>query len=179
MGVVGPLSAQPQRRQRGRAIASGDIVIVTTLSGELASVLNGQGSSSTLCTVDGNVVGAVNGIGNCTAVVTINAGMVGIFKGYGSSSSTASLINISSGAKGNAVINIGSTASMSGTLLAKGFMLGSTTALSETLTAKDVWEYYQRTLTAGGEGGTGFTLDEIATAVRNKMVGDIYGASLI
>lgn len=163
----------------GKAIASGDIVIVTTISGELVSVLNAQGSSSTLCTVDGNVVGAVNGIGNCTAVVTINADMVGIFDGYGSSSSTSSLINISSGAIGNAIINIGATALMSGTLLAKGFMVGGTTAISETLTAKDVWEYYQRTLTAGGSDGSSYTLEQIAAAVRNAMVGDIYAASLI
>jgi hypothetical protein len=94
--------------------------------------------------------------------------MVGIFDGYGSSTALSSVINLTVNALGNAEISIGSSSSMSGNLKAKGFLIGSTVRVSTNLTAKDVWEYYQRTLTSGESES--FTLEEIANAVWNKVL---------
>jgi hypothetical protein len=146
----------------------GSITILSSATANLVSVLNGIGNSVTLTTVNGEVVGAVSGVGSSNILITINADMIGIFDGYGSSTASLSAINLTVNALGNAEISIGTLSSMSGDLKAKGFMIGSTVTISTNLTAKDVWEYYQRTLTTGGSDS--FTLEDIASAVWNKVL---------
>ena len=150
------------------ALASGNVSIVCTVSGDIVSVLNANGEALSLCAVNGTIVGAVNGIGNSTAILTINADMLGIFDGYGSSNSVLSVGVATIDGKANAVISISSNMNAVGDVKAKGFMGGSNASADTALTAKDVWEYYQRTLTTGGSDS--FTLEEIADAVWNKVL---------
>lgn len=150
------------------ANADGSITLLSTVSGDIVSVLNGLGSSVTLTTIEGAIVGAVNGIAPSTVSITINADMVGIFGGSVALISTSALGIAVLDGKANAIIGLTATNTASGTLLAKGYMGGSTKDTSAGLTAKDVWEYYQRTLTSGGADG--FTLTQIADAVWNKTL---------
>ena len=150
------------------ALASGNVSIICTVSGDIVSVLNASGGSLSLCTANGTIIGAVNGIGNSTAILTISANMVGIFEGYGSSGSVLSVGIATIDGKANAVISINSNTSVAGDIKAKGFMGGSNTSVDTALTAKDVWEYYQRTLTSGVSDS--FTLEQIADAVWSKAI---------
>lgn len=151
------------------AIANGDITLLCSVSGAVSAALKGSGNSLCLSTQDGTIVGAVNGAGNSNAIITINADMVGIFEGYGNSNSILTLGIATLDGKANAVISIQTTSTQTGDVKANGFMNGSNTAVDGALTAKDVWEYYQRTLTSGGSGAS-FTLDEIATSVWDKVI---------
>jgi len=170
VGLVGSITSLSTMNGTIFATAQldGSITILSSVTADLISVLNCIGSSVTLTTVNGEIVGAVSGVGSSNVLITINADMVGIFDGYGSSTTSSSAINLTVNALGNAEISIGSLASISGDLKAKGFMGGSTVGVTENLTAKDVWEYYQRTLTTGGSDS--FTLEEIASAVWNKVL---------
>jgi hypothetical protein len=156
------------------ANADGSITVIATVSGSVVAALAGIGSSVTLTTVEGSVVGAVNGIGNSQVAVTINAGMVGIFGSSVALNAMSSLgIAVVSG-KANAVIGLVGTSSTSGTMLAKGYMSGSTEDRSSGLTAKDVWEYYQRTLT---NGSSSYTLEQIADVVWTRAQRELTAAS--
>lgn len=155
---------------RAIANADGSITLLTSVSGDIVSVLNGLGSSVTLTTIEGAIVGAVNSIAPSTVSITINADMVGIFGSSVALSSTSTLGIAVLDGKANAIIGLTATNDMIGTLKAKGYMEGSTETAVEGLTARDVWEYYQRTLTSGTSGGESFTLEQIADAVWAKVL---------
>lgn len=154
----------------GVAYLDGSITILSAVSGDIVSVLNGIGSSITLTTLEGAIVGAVNGIGNSMVSITINADMVGIFESAISIGATSSLGIAVCDGKANAIIGLTVSSTASGTLLAKGYMGGTTEEMSIGLTARDVWEYYQRTLTSGESGGSSYTLEQIAEAVWSKVL---------
>jgi hypothetical protein len=129
-------------------------------------VVSGSGTASSIITTDGNMIAVLYAVGDATVSINLNH-LTSFVDAYGWANCELNLV-----------------ANATGALTAVAICSGDTVDETTNLTAKDVWEYYQRSLTTGGSDS--FTLDEIAQAVWVHSRGvtistksDVYNASII
>jgi hypothetical protein len=141
--------------------ATVDDMITIDMSGTIGAFVSAYVNDILHFTLDGAMVGSISASMNDTISFVTNNPIL----------------------MANAVMSVDDELSLSlvGSMKGNGFMVATLEQSDAALTAKDVWEYYQRTLTSGESGGSGFTLEQIAAAIWNSddavTKGDIYAAA--
>lgn len=127
--------------------ASADDSVSVTMSATVGALLGASVNDTVTFTMSGNIGGFYGGVVHDTVTVSGNTPIV-----FGSALASAHddvSIVMTSAAKGD------------------GWMRADTVEGSATLTAREIWEYYERTLTGGETAGGGLTTEQIA--VLNKI----------
>ncbi len=122
--------------------ASADDTIHVTMSGTIGALLGISATDTVTIAMSGNIGGYYGGVVHDTVVVTGNTPII-----FGSALATA-----------NDSVNVVMNSSVKG----DGWMRADAQEGASVLTAKEIWEYYHRTLTSGDISGGGLTAEQVA-----------------
>lgn len=162
-----------------------DISVTSTASGSMGINIEGSADTSVFMgNADGILV--VSGSGTAQSIITADGNMIAVLYAVGNATVSVNLNHLTSfvDAYGWANCELSLVANAQGSLTAIAVCSGDTVDETTNLTAKDVWEYYQRSLTTGGSDS--FTLEEIAGAVWVHSKGqstatksDVFNAAML
>ena len=161
------------------ADASADATVVVNVSAFIGAVMGASANDSTHVTMSGTVGALLGASVHDTVTFTMSGNIGGYYGGVVHDvvtvSSTAPIIFGSALASADDNVHVVMTSSAKG----DGWMRADAVEGSTVLTAKEIWEYYERTMTSGGVGGSGLTIDEHIQLMKTATKADVVNAAMM